>query len=156
MTIRRFEASDAQRVSELIQTTLRISNAGDYPREIDGLIELHTPEYITKRADWTHFYVAEDNGDIVGCGAIGPYWDRTDESSLFTLFVRPERQGRGIGRSVVEALERDEFFLRARRVEVPASLTALPFYLKMGYRYKDGNREPDAERLVRLEKYRDI
>ena len=154
MNIRRFEPADAGAVSELVRTTLRISNARDYPEEVAALMALHTPEYIAERAGWTHFYVAEADGQIIGCGAIGPYWGREDESCLFTIFVHPERQGQGVGRSVIEALERDEYFLRARRVEIPASITGLPFYLKMGYQYKNGNREPDEERLVRLEKYR--
>lgn len=36
---------------------------------------------------WTHFYLFCDAGKIVACGAIGSYWDKTDESSLFTIFV---------------------------------------------------------------------
>lgn len=154
MTIRKFESSDAERVSELVKTTLRVSNAKDYPQEVNGLIALHTPEYILERAGWTHFYVAEDDGQIIGCGAIGPYWGKADESCLFTIFVHLDRQGRGVGRSIIETLERDEYFLRARRVEIPASITGLPFYLNMGYQYKNGNMEPDEERLVRLEKHR--
>ena len=54
----------------------------------------------------------------------------------------------------METLEADEFFLRAERVEIPASVTAVPFYLKMGYTYKNGVSEPDGEGLVRLEKRR--
>lgn len=36
---------------------------------------------------WTHFYLFCDAGKIVACGAIGSYWNKTDESSLFTIFV---------------------------------------------------------------------
>ncbi len=55
---------------------------------------------------------------------------------------------------IIETLEKDEFFLRAKRVEIPASITATPFYLKMGYNYKNGITLPDEEGLLRLEKYR--
>jgi len=51
-------------------------------------------------------------------------------------------------------LEKDEYFLRAKRIEVPASITAVPFYKKMGYDYKNGVAEPDEEGLVRMEKFR--
>ena len=60
----------------------------------------------------------------------------------------------GVGRLIIETLEKDEFFLRAKRVEIPASITATPFYLKMGYNYKNGITLPDEEGLLRLEKYR--
>ncbi len=153
--IRRLEEADAAAVSELIRNTIRISNAKDYPAELmDALIGTETPEHILERASWTHFYVAEEQGKIIGCGAIGPYWGRTDESSLFTIFVSPEYQGKGIGRAIMETLEGDEFFLRAKRIEIPASITGVPFYLKMGYHYKQGISKPDQEHLIRMEKNR--
>ena len=155
MTIRRLKEQDAQAVSELIITTIRISNTRDYaPEMMEELILTQTPEHVLERASWTHFYVAEEAGRIVGCGAIGPYWGKQDESSLFSIFVHPDLQGKGIGKAIVETLEQDEFALRARRIEIPASITGLPFYRKLGYDFKDGNDRLDEEQLYRLEKFR--
>ena len=155
MNIRRFTEQDAKAVSELIIRTIRISNVRDYPAELmEELVRTETPEHVLQRASWTHFYVAEEEGKIISCGAIGPYWGKEDESSLFTIFVLPERQGRGVGRKIVETLERDEYALRARRIEIPAYITGLPFYRKMGYGVKDGAETPDGEGLYRLEKIR--
>ena len=155
MEIRRFRPEDAPQVSALIARTLRTTNRRDYPAEyIEKTVQSLQPEDVRKRAAWTHFYVACDGSSIVACGAIGPYWDKEDESSLFTVFVLPEYQGQGVGTQVIQTLEQDEFFLRAKRVEIPASVTAAPFYEKMGYRYKDGVTEPDAEGLLRMEKFR--
>lgn len=155
MIIRRFNEQDAKEVSDLIRKTIRISNTKDYPEELmDQLIDYETPENVLQRASWTHFYVAVDNEQIIGCGAIGPYWGKEDESSLFTIFVLPEQQGKGIGRAIIETLEMDEYFLRAKRIEIPASITGVPFYLKMGYNYKNGITEPDEEHLIRMEKFR--
>lgn len=53
-----------------------------------------------------------------------------DESSLFNIFVLPEYQGKDVGRKIIETLEKDEYFLRAKRVEIPASITACEFYKK--------------------------
>ncbi|MBQ3141537.1 MAG: GNAT family N-acetyltransferase, partial [Clostridia bacterium] len=100
------------------------------------------------------FYIACHGDTVIGCGAIGPYWGRTDESSLFTIFVLPSWQGKGVGRAIIQTLERDEFFLRARRIEIPASITACKFYKKMGYTYKNGVDTVDDEGLYRLEKFR--
>ena len=155
MNIRRFTEQDAKAVSELIIRTIRISNVGDDPAELmEELVRTETPEHVLQRASWTHFYVAEEEGKIIGCGAIGPYWGKEDESSLFTIFVDPDCQGKGVGRAIVGTLEQDEFALRARRIEIPASITGLPFYQKMGYSFKDGKNEIDEEHLYRLEKYR--
>ena len=155
MHIRRFQEGDAEAVSALLAVTLRTTNIKDYSSEyIENQIKTHQPQNILERASWTHFYVVCDTEKIVGCGAIGPYWGKTDESSLFTIFVLPEYQGFGIGRKIIQTLEQDEYFLRAKRIEIPASITATPFYRKMGYDYKNGISAPDSEGLVRLEKLR--
>ena len=129
--IRRFEEKDAVEVSNLIAQTLRTTNIKDYSSEyIENDVKILSPEYIIERSKWTHFYVVCERNRIVGCGAIGPYWGKEDESSLFTIFVLPEYQGKGIGRSIIETLEADEYFLRAKRIEIPASITACEFYKK--------------------------
>ena len=154
MVIRKFKETDAEAVSRLIIETVKVSNVKDYPVEmIEELVKRERPEDVLKRASWTHFYVVEADDRIVGCGAIGPYWDKQDESSLFTIFVLPAYQGKGIGRMIIETLERDDYALRARRIEIPASITGLPFYQKMGYTFKEGHETPDEELLYRLEKY---
>ncbi len=155
MTIRRFIPEDSKEVSDLIIRTLREVNSKDYSMDyIEGSIQRLQPTDILERAEWTHFYVVCDADKIVGCGAIGPYWDHYDEASLFTIFVLPEYQGKGIGRKIIETLEQDVFFLNAKRIEIPASITAVPFYVKMGYTFKNGISEPDDELLIRLEKHR--
>lgn len=155
ITMRLITESDAETVSALIRKTISISNKKDYPEDLmDQLIEMETPEHVLERASWTHFYVAELDGSIIGCGAIGPYWGKEDESSLFTIFVLPEYQGKGVGKFIINALENDEFFTRAKRIEIPASITGVAFYRKMGYDYKNGVTEPDEEHLIRMEKFR--
>ena len=155
MIIRRFCEADSEQVSAMIIQTLKTSNSKDYSAEtISALEKKMQPSGVLERASWTHFYVAEEGGDIIGCGAIGPYWGSETESSLFNIFVLPEYQGKGVGRKIIETLEQDGFFLRAERVEVPASITGVGFYRKLGYEYKNGIDRPDEERLYRLEKNR--
>lgn len=91
--------------------------------------------------------------ELVGTGAIGSYWGKADEASLFDIFVSPEYQGKGIGHAIVTTLEQDAFFKAAKRVEIPASITALGFYEKLGYRPKNHQTRPDNEQLFRLEKF---
>ena len=99
-------------------------------------------------------YVICDGEKIIACGAIAGFWGSETESILLTIFVHPDRQGKGVGRKLIETLEKDEYFLRAERIEIPASITAVGFYQKMGYNYKNGISVPDEEQLVRLEKFR--
>ncbi|MCQ2468822.1 MAG: GNAT family N-acetyltransferase [Ruminococcus sp.] len=156
MNIRRFENNDAKELAEVIAYTFRTTNIKDYSSEfIENSIknDLYA-EKLIERSGWTHFFVVCEAEKIIGCGAIGPFWGKEDESCLFTIFVLPEYQGKGIGRKIIDVLEHDEYFLRAKRIEIPASITAVPFYLKMGYTYKNGVTEPDEEQLIRMEKFR--
>ena len=155
MRIRRFKENDAEKVSQMIIRTERITNSKDYSEEwINALEKRVQPSLILERAGWTHFYVVEEKDTIIGCGSIGPYWGSETESSLFNIFVLPEYQGKGIGRKIVETLELDEYFIRANRIEVAASITAVNFYRKLGYDYKNGDDRPDEEQNYRLEKFR--
>lgn len=99
-------------------------------------------------------YVICDGEKIIGTGTIAPFWGSETESILLTIFVLPDYQGRGLGRRLIETLERDEYALRAERIEIPASLTAVNFYRHLGYDYKNGVTEPEDGLLYRLEKKR--
>ena len=155
MIIRRFKNEDSVELANVIAKTLRTTNIKDYSLEyIENNISFLSDEKLIERSSWTNLYVVCDNKKIIGCGAIGPYWGKEDESSLFTIFVLPEYQGKGIGRKIIETLEQDEYFLKAKRIEIPSSITAVDFYRKMGYDYKNGIAELDEEQLYRLEKFR--
>ena len=153
VVIRRFRAGDEAAVSEVIRTALDVSNRRDYaPEFIEERIREYSPERVAVSARDAHMYVACDGEAVIGCGAISGYWGSTEESYLSSIFVLPEYQRRGVGRRIVEALEADAYFLRAWRTEVGASLTAVPFYLKLGYAFKAGRTETFG--VVRMEKRR--
>ena len=63
--------------------------------------------------------------------------------------------GQGIGSAIINALEQDEYFLRANRIEIPSSITAAKFYQKMGYGFKSG-MIPDDEGIISMEKFRNV
>ena len=154
VAVRRFVEADAGAVRNIILRGLREIDAKDYsPEYIEKSCAAFTVERILSQAGAAHMYVAVSGGEVVGTGSIAPYWGSPSESILLTIFVLPERIGRGIGAAIVGALEKDEYFLRASRVEIPSSVPAAGFYLKMGYSPKNG-LTPDAEGLVRMEKFR--
>lgn len=125
-------------VEKVIERSILTTMSVYYPQcSLKYVIESLSGENLKKRASWTHLYVAKIDGKIVGCGGIGPYWGSETESSLFNIFVDPDYQGQGIGKAIVKTLEQDEFALRAKRIEIPASITGIPFYRKLGYEFKN-------------------
>lgn len=154
--VRKFLNADAEIVAQLIAKTMRTTNIKDYSIEfIEKDLQSLKANDLIERAKQFHCYVIEnsDNSAIIGVGSIGPFWGSKTESSLFNIFVDPEHQGHGLGEMIIDTLEMDEYFLRASRIEIPASKTALPFYQKMGYNFKNGINEIDSEELYRLEKF---
>ena len=153
--IRAFAEGDEYAVAEVVKKTLRISNARDYPEEyIEESIQSHSAEAIRACAEASHFYVACAGDAVIGCGGITGYWGSETESYLVTVFVLSAYQGRGIDRMMIETMEADEYFHRAWRTEVGSSLSAVHFYRKMDYAYKDGIAAPDKDGVVRPEKRR--
>lgn len=154
MEIRRFRQEDAVELESVITEALKVCNSKDYaPEYIEYNITAHSAEVLIERADNSHMYVACEDSRVIGCGAIAGYWGSTTESILLTIFVLPAYQGKGVGRKIIQVLEQDEYFLRAKRIEIPSSITAVEFYRKMGYDYKGGIAELEDGVIYRLEKF---
>lgn len=151
--VRRFKEEDADEVSKLIVRNFLEVNSKDYGiADMEKLAKVYDSGKVLNIANYAHMYVFEWNGKIVGTGSISSFWGSKTESILLTIFVLPEFHGKGIGRKIINTLEQDEFFVRATRIEIPASITATEFYRKFGYDYKNGVKELDEEYHYRLEK----
>lgn len=153
MQIRRFQEQDARAVSDLVRDALLVSCAKDYPPDVlTAFAETQTPECMLNRGNTTHFYVAEEEERIIGCGAIGTSNDCPDVCGIYSLYVSPEYQAKGIGKRIMETLEADPYAQQASQIEIHASITALEFYQKLGYTFQPGGDVPDHEGLYKLEK----
>ncbi|MGN0465420.1 MAG: GNAT family N-acetyltransferase [Lachnospiraceae bacterium] len=152
--IRRFEEKDANEVRNIIVRNFLEVNSKDYgTTAMEQLASYYDVPKVINIASYAHMYIFEWEDKIVGVGAISSFWGSETESILLTIFVLPEFHGRGIGRKIIETLEKDELFIRANRVEIPASITATEFYRKFGYDYKNGIKQLDEEQHYRLEKF---
>ncbi len=137
--IRPFRPSDAPTLSAVIRRTLYESNGKDYPAaDLDYLAALYQPETLAALAAQGRMYVAAAGEEPVGCGALVPHSEHPDWGYLQAVFLRPDCQGRGLGRAILSALESDSLFHSYPRVEVHSSITARGFYESIGYRHATG------------------
>ena len=86
---------------------------------------------VTLYEDIQEFWVAADmpGGDVVGCGALHVMWE--DLAEIRTVAVRADRQGKGLGHRLVEALLGSASELGVARVFV---LTfAVDFFARHGF-----------------------
>lgn len=155
VVVRRFCEADAEEVAGLIIRNFKEVNSKDYSQNtIQELVKTHDAEWVKGVAGYAHMYVFCLEEKIIGVGSISSFWGSETESILLTVFVLPEFHGKGVGRTIIRTLEQDELFIRAERVEIPASITAVDFYQKFGYRFKNDVKQLDEEGHFRLEKFK--
>lgn len=155
VTVRPYQENDAEEIVKLIVRNFKEVNSKDYgEKAMEKLAESHDVNWFKRLAGSANVYVFINEGKIVGVGSISSFWGSSTESILLTIFVLPELHNQGIGSFIIDTLESDELFLRADRIEILASITAVEFYRKKGYEYKKGIKELDNEHHYRLEKFR--
>src|SRR5215813_12126483 len=90
-TIRPARVTDVPALSDLIQRTVRLSNARDYGAELADLIAAnYGPDKVARRLHERDVFVCQKGERIVGTIGLG-------DGRLRSLFVEPGLQGLGIG-----------------------------------------------------------
>ena len=85
-------------------------------------------------ADAGAFLVAYLEDVAVGCGAVRRLDEATSE--IKRMYVDPSARGQGVGRAIVESLEREARLLGARRIVLETGTRLVPaikLYEAMGY-----------------------
>ena len=138
MNLRRYRTEDLPVLVRLFGETVRRVNIRDYtPAQAEAWVAGEAD--LLTRDEWfrrLHTLVAEEDGRIVGYGNVD------GSGYLDHLFVRWDCQGRGIATALCGALEAHCRDLGLGTVTVHASRTALPFFLRRGYRVEREQQVP--------------
>ena len=114
--------------SEIVAASVRAQWPGDYaPEVIETVAEQNSPRAIRKRSEKQEDFLARRAGAAVGYAAV-------KQNEIGHLFVHPDAAGQGVGAALVAFCED---LLRRRGHEtakVYASLGAVGFYEKQGFR----------------------
>lgn len=118
---------DAEGISRVIVAALRGTNARDYSEAVIARVEQSFSSAAVSNLLMRRLvFVALDQGSIVGTASL-------DEQVVRTVFVAPEYQGHGIGRALMAQVERAAVEKGVTVLAVPSSVTAEPFYAKLGF-----------------------
>lgn len=133
--VSRYKTEDLHELLDMIKASFSTRELGIiYEDEsIKFWLSEYTEEEILKMSETKHLYVAKQNGKIVGSGIVG---SDSGMAYLSGVFVDPTIQGKGIGRKLVETLEKDEICQKYKKIYLTAALSAGKFYQKLGYTYK--------------------
>lgn len=138
LVIRPFTPEDATQVSELICRCLREVNIQDYTSEqIERMIPGFSPDTLPARFAGCDTALALLNNTIIGIGLLA-----TNE--IRTMFVSPDHHGHGVGKSIMQHLERLALQRGIPELIVFSSVTARDFYASQGYHIVETTEHPIA------------
>lgn len=129
MKIRLFKPQDAEPVAQLFHETVREINRRDYS---DRQVQAWAPDDLYFR-NWAEVcssrftYVAEDEGIIAGFGELEP------NGHIDCFYCHKDYQGQGVGKQIYQAIEAKATELSLNRLFVEASITAKPFFQRLGF-----------------------
>ena len=128
MEIRQIREGDFTGVIQCIHRALQISNARDYPKEVIRIqVEEHyTLKWIKETVLDKYYIVADLDNKIVGTGSLF-------EDELRNIFIDPDYQRKGIGRSITFHLEEIAKNKGYSEVWLVSSITARSYYLSLEY-----------------------
>ena len=143
MVIRPYRSSDCETLAQIYYDTIHTVNAADYTREqldawASGNVDLAVWDaYFLAR----HSFVAEYGGMIAG------FADMDDTGYLGRLYVHKDCQGLGIGKALCAAVEGA---VKVPKYTLHASVTARPFYEKLGYRTLEMRQMPRKDQFITI------
>lgn len=127
MIIREYLPSDCTQMAQLFYDTVHSVNAADYTREqLDAWADGHVDLEAWDNSFREHFtLVACDGKEIVG------FADMDENGYLDRLYVHRDYQRKGVASSLLRELSQK---VQTDEITTYASITARPFFEKMGYR----------------------
>lgn len=128
--IRAFVPRDTQAVMNLFRETIHHVNIQHYNAEQIAAWAPAVMDYDLWLGSLVahHTAIADEDGVIVG------FTDWEDNGHLDRFYVHKDRQGVGVGKLLLEAVENDARLQGATRFFTEASITARPFFERRGYR----------------------
>jgi putative acetyltransferase len=129
MEIRLFHPQDAEQIARLFHETVREVNIKDYS---SAQVSAWAPDDIFFR-NWAAVcssrltYVADDAGTIAGFGEL----ELNGHIDCFYCHKNYQRQG--VGSQICRAIEAKAIELGLKRLFTEASITAKPFFQRMGF-----------------------
>ncbi|MGH9617495.1 MAG: GNAT family N-acetyltransferase [Acidobacteriaceae bacterium] len=149
--MRQANVADIPALQKLIEASVRGLLAADYtPAQIEAALRTAFTVDTQLIADGTYF-VVEQSDQMLGCGG----WSRRktlcggdhhvvrenglldpsqDAAKIRAIFVHPRWVHRGIGSFLLKVAEDAAIAAGFSRLEMGATLTGVPLYLKKGYR----------------------
>ncbi|WP_363213557.1 GNAT family N-acetyltransferase [Mesorhizobium sp.] len=145
LIIRPASEDDAEPVSRVIVAALRETNARDYAPDIIARVQQSfSPSAMLQFFRKRQVFVAVVGNRVVGTASL-------DGAMVRSVFVDPAFQGRHVGRRLMSRIEDAARANGVTVLTVPSSVTAEPFYSRLGFQAVRNSFHGD-ERTVIMER----
>lgn len=154
--IKEYENKYTEEISKIIIKNLLEINSKDYGIEYvqKSAKEFTVPEIQKNFPKRTKVFVALENNKVVGTAGLDKSWYNDDaEYWILTVFVDIAHHKQGIGKMLIQEIEKYAHKINAKKLVIPASIFGCEFYHKLGYEYKDGKKELNKDQIYIMEKY---
>lgn len=154
--IREYEEKFAESISKIVTQNLLEVNSKDYGMEyVQKTAQEFTPSEIKKNfPQRTKVFMAVENDVVVGTAGLDKSWYNDDgEYYILTVFVDINHHKKGIGRLLIEEVEKYAKQINAKRLVIPASISGCEFYHKLGYEYENNEKKLNEEKMYIMDKY---
>lgn len=147
MRIREAEVKDSEEITKLHKRTVKEINGRDYQEEtIKEWIENITKENTEKEIEQTNFYIAEEQGRIIG------FVNFNEERTIYQIYVSPDHLDKGIGTKLLEKAEKEAREKGIKKIKGNSTLTAQKFFQKKGYKLKREIEYPLNNHTVKMKR----
>jgi GNAT superfamily N-acetyltransferase len=130
MKIRKFQKEDAKKVAYIIHKAIFEVLSKDYPKRVcQNLCKGNTPSKLIEKSKIRNrdIFVLEEGNKVLGTGSLSGNMVRT-------VFVNPRYHGKGVGRKLMNHIEKVAKKKGLKTLQFHSSLTAEGFYKKLGYK----------------------
>lgn len=129
INIRRFKSSDTDQIAQLFHDTIRSVNRKDYSEK---QVKVWAPDdihYLNWEAKCSSKFtlVADSDGLIAGFAQL------EYDGHIDCFYCHKDFQEKGVGRLLFESVEKEARKQNLTKLFVEASITAKPFFEKMGF-----------------------
>jgi len=144
--IRKFRASDANRVAQIIRRCLLEVNIKDYPKGvIDSMCDHFSPQNLIEIAKRRDIYVLVHSNKILGTGNLR-------ENNVRSVYVDPDFHRIGMGKRLMTHLENLVKKNGYETVELFSSISSFEFYKNLGYRKISTYQDKDTGKSIKMRK----
>jgi putative acetyltransferase len=130
LTIRKARQEDKEAIWRVHGKAIRETCASHYPPEVIQIwAEGLRPEKYEKAIESYEFFVAEEDGVIIGFGELGQ-----TVGEIQGLYVSPDVKARGVGWKLLSTLEERARAYGLESLRLTSSLNAVSFYERAGFK----------------------